>query len=164
MILASRNGNLAGDLERRRHVFVVVETADVELIGGAQRNPGPDAVLARFQMIAEIGDGIPGRRNIEPVPAEIAAAIGRDAVPLPDARAVDESQRRKIVRAQLLEARLQAERFVRKIERRAERVVVALGVRHAAHVIDIGQQNLAGEEIRFAILEIGAGERVLAVA
>src|SRR5258706_2034441 len=115
LILAGWARNLPCDFEWRRHVFVIIEPPDVELIGGSQGNPGPDAVLARLQTIVEAGDEIPGRGQVEPMPAEVAAPIGRNSVPLPDAGAIDEPESRKIIPAQLLDARLQAERFIGQI-------------------------------------------------
>ena len=50
-------------------------------------------------MVVEIGDEVPGRPDIDPAPAEIAAAIDRVAVILADAGAVHEAERREEVRA-----------------------------------------------------------------
>src|SRR5262245_2125487 len=115
-------------------------------------------------MIVEPGDEIPGRRQVEPSPAKVAAPVLGDAVELPDPGAVDEAERRKIVRANLLEARFNAQRLVGKIERRAKGTVIALGVGKAAHIEKVGLQNGAWSEVGVAVLEIHAGKRVLRTA
>ncbi len=165
MVAAHRNRKLSGDVEGDGHVLEIVEGFEIDLIAGAKIDTGPDSVLARLQTIAEVGDKIPGGRDVEPTPpCEVALAILQNAVELTDADTIDKAQGRKEVRADLLEPRIEAPGFVRVIDRHAEGVVVSLGVRKAALVEKIGLQDLAGQKVRVAELEIGARERVLASA
>src|SRR5262245_56248132 len=74
---------------------------------------------------------------------------------------VHESERRKEVRADLLERNLARPGLVRKRNRPAERIIVAHDVREAALVVDVGKDRLVAEQVRTAILEIPADDRVL---
>ena len=72
MVAADRNGKLAGDVERRGHVL--------ELSKASHRpdrrsgiDTGPDYILARLQMVAEVGDKYQEVGEIDPTPTQNVA-------------------------------------------------------------------------------------------
>src|SRR5206468_4240953 len=86
----------------------------------------------------------------------VARQVRPRSLVLPYVRAIDETERRREVLADLLEDEIPAPRVVGEVDRERRGIIVALLARMTAHVIRIRLKNIAAEKVRVVVLQVDA--------
>src|SRR5258705_13217634 len=128
-------------------------------MGEGRGDRASDRVVTRLDAVVEPSNDVEDRLEFDETQSRnVAPTVHQIAVITADSGAVDETERRKEIRADLLEVETSAPWFVGVIQRDAECVVVAFGVGEAALVIEIRAKHFARQQIRIEILEIRAAQ------